>query len=371
MEEKLNFSLPEKKQKTLQADKLCIILLLIAIVLAAANLVLKLTEKKTSPERTSSAMSAEQTKQLAEKLAQRNLYERAAEVWQDYISSARLTGEELAKALYQTATMLEKANLYDRAIEYYYRSEAAAKLDELASQINSHIKECFEKSGKFSALRYELMERTSLKAQESPAGKIIAEIGAEKITEADLDAAIEKNIDNQLRAVAEFLAPEQLKEQKAKTLERFKDPQVRSQFLQGWIAQEILYRQALEENLAERPEVKQLINDMVRGALSQKLMDRQLADKINITETDLRTYYEANKDKYVERIADPNDPNDPNKVEQRQKSFDEARQEIMMNLSEEKRRDVQQQFIKQMMDKYNVIIHTSALSGKEQDETKQ
>jgi hypothetical protein len=47
-----------------------------------------------------------------------------------------------------------------------------------------------------------------------------------------------------------------------------------------------------------------------------------------------------------------------------QKSFDEVRQEVGAALLGEKRRDVQQQYIGEMMDKYNVIIHNAAIDGK-------
>jgi len=45
---------------------------------------------------------------------------------------------------------------------------------------------------------------------------------------------------------------------------------------------------------------------------------------------------------------------------ERQKSFDEVRQEVMRTLSSQKQQEVQNEYIEQMMDKYNVIIHTSA-----------
>ena len=257
--------------------------------------------------------------------------------------------------------MLEKAGEYAEALEYYYRSEITAKLSELEPQINSHIKDCFEKLGKFSALRYELMDRTSFKKSEKAGGKIVAEIGTEKITEADLDALIERAIDNQLAPITAFMTTEQLNEQKKKILEKYKSPSAKQQFLESWLIQEILYRQALEEKLPEEPKAKSVIEDLVHSALSQQLMNRELADKINITETDLQTYYEANKDKFVE----PANKEDPNSVE-RQKSFDEARQDVITALLSQKRQDVQTDLIKQMMDKYNVVIHTSALKSTEE-----
>jgi len=454
MEEKLDFSLPEKKQKYSLVPKLTVILLLVLMILTIINL-LKPSYEKLPSVNSASSLPEEKVKYLASKLASRNLYTRAARVWQNYLSFAEVPDTERAKALFQVGTLFEKAGLYEEAIEHYYRSEITAKLSELEQQINMHIKDCFERLGKFSALRYELMDRTSFKKSESAGGKIVAEIGAEKITESDLDAIIERTVENQLAPMTAFMTTEQLNEQKQKILEQYKDPSAKHEFLQSWISQEVLYRQALEEKLSEQPEVKGVIKDTVRSALSQQLMNKELADKINITETDLQTYYQANKDRYVEpakasishilvkdqqqadelvervkngedfseltkefsidqdtkdnagiidtdvrkgsyipfigELPELNDKifsaeagdvlSEPFKTEkgweiikvrekysERQKSFNEVRQQVITALLSQKRQDVQTDLIEQMMDKYNVIIHTSAIQNTEQDE---
>lgn len=450
MEGKLDFSLPEKKQKNAITNLIIIVLLLILIGLSASNMALRPAKDNQAPNVTSYSLSAEQTKQLAGKLAQRNLYIRAANLWKDYLAAGKFADAERARTLFQIGTLLEKANLYDQAIEYFYRSEIVAELNELKPQINAHIRNCFEKLGKFSALRYELMDRTSLEATPAAGAKIVAEIGAEKITEADFDAVIESEIENQLEPMAPFMTPEQFGEQKKKMLEQYKNPQAKQQYLQAWLAQEVLYRQALEEELAEKPEAKKLIDQLTRGALSQLLMNRELASKINITETDVQTYYAANKGKFIEparagishilledqqqaneligRIKDGEDfgelakqfsknentkekagkietevqedshipgigtyeelnkkifavdtskvLDEPFKTEkgweivkvetltpERQKALDEVSQQVISMLANQKRQDVQSSYIEQMMDKYNVIIHTSAMSG--------
>lgn len=455
MDEKLDFSLPEKKKAGPVVNKIIIVLLLTLVALGLANLLRRFSSGGSVPQVVTRGLSAEQTRQLATKLTQRNLYQQAAKVWQDYLARADLGDAERAKVLFQVGTALEKAGLYGEAIEYYYRSETVASLDELVPQINAHIKACFEKLGKFSALRYELMDRTAISEAETSGGEVVAEIGAEKITKADLDALIENNIGNQLSPMAAFMTTEQLNEQKKKMLDEYQSPQAKQQFLQSWLAQEILYRQALEEQLADRPKVKRLLDELARGLLSQQLMNEQLASKINITETDLQTYYAANKDKYVEpakadishilvgeeqqardlikRIKDGEDfatlakehsqdeatkqnggkidvevtpgsyvpvvgdvnglnakifaaetptvLDEPFKAEkgweivkvetqqaERQKGFDEVRQQVMMMLASQKRQDVQQDYIKQMMDKYNVIIHTSVLTPSKETE---
>jgi hypothetical protein len=363
MEEKLDFSLPDKKQKNSFASRTVIILFLVLIALGVANLLMKSGNHRLPAENPVLSLSREQTKQLAAKLASRNLYTRAAKVWQDYLFMGKLSVAEHAKTLFQIGTLFEKAGSFAEAIEYYYRSEAIAKLDELEPQINSHVKNCFEKLGKFSSLRYELMDRTGFEKSSSAGSKIVAEIGAEKITEADLDALIEAAIDNQLAPITAFMTTEQLNEQKKKMLQQYKDPAAKGQFLQSWLMQEIMYRQALEDELAEEPKVKGFIDELTRSALSQQLRNKQLAGKINITETDLQTYYQANKERFIE----PASQQDPNSVE-RQKSFEEVRDQISSELVNRKSQDVQQEFIKQLMDKYNVIIHTSALIPADKDE---
>jgi len=356
MEEKLDFSLPGNKPKSPVTGKIVILLLLVLLLLGVLNLTRKITPPNPVQPTTASQLWAEETKQLALKLARRNLYSRAAKVWQDYLAAAELGDVERAKALFQVATLLEKAGQFEEAIEYFYRAESAAKVDELSGQINTHIKDCFEKLGKFSALRYELMDRTSLDDSTQAGAKVVAEIGPEKITEADLDAIIENNIDNQLSPMAAFMTAEQLNEQKAKMLEQFRTSEARSRFLQSWLAQEILYRQALKEGLSDDAQVKKLLDDLARSVLSQEMMSRELAAKISITETDLQTYYTANKDKYIEPA------NEEEGTDERQKTFDEVRQQVMSELLDQKRQDVQAEYINRMMDQYNVIIHTSVLT---------
>ena len=143
MAEKLNFSLPEKKQKSSITNSIIMILLLILIGLSAANMTLRPATDNQASDRTSYSLSAEQTKQLAGKLAQRNLYTRAANLWKDYLSANKLADTEHARTLFQIGTLLEKANLYDQAIEYFYQfvkeskyelSSMPTKVDEIAAK---------------------------------------------------------------------------------------------------------------------------------------------------------------------------------------------------------------------------------------------
>ncbi len=47
---------------------------------------------------------------------------------------------------------------------------------------------------------------------------------------------------------------------------------------------------------------------------------------------------------------------------ERQKGFDEVRQQVTQELLRRKQQEVQQDYIKEIMDRHNVIVHTSALT---------
>ena len=453
MAEKLDFKLPEKKARGSVAGVLTVLLLILLVALVGANLFLALGGDKSTPA-TTDGFSPEQTKALATRLTQRGLHRQAAAAWQDYLATTVLAESERARTHFHIGDLLEKAGLYAEAIEHFYRSEAAAEVEELGPQINAHVKQCFERLGKFSALRYELMDRTSIDQGEPAGGKIVAEIGAEKITEGRLDALIEESIEDQLEAMRPFMTAEQLDEQKKQASTQLRAPQAKQEFLQNWLAQEVLYRQALEEKLAEKPEVKRLVHALTRDTLSRQLMNERLASRVNITDGDLQTYYTANKDTYVdparakishilvdeaeranellkrlregadfavmakESSLDESTKDNGGRVEadvlkgsfvsgigdseeinqaifgaagpalldrpfktdkgweivkveeyhgQREKGFEEVRQQVTMELARRKSQEVQQGYIREMMDTHKVVIHTSALAPTQQE----
>jgi len=295
----LNFSLPEKKAKSTGLS--VVIVLLVCVVAAQVGLFFVMKQPPTVPiAETTSLLNANQTRALATKLAQRSLYDQAAKTWQTYVGHTALSKEDQAKALFQVALMLEKAAHYDEAITYLYRSELTADVPDLTSEIDAHVKTCFEKLGRFSALRYELMQRTSLQNTPDAGAKVMAEIGPEKITEADLTAQIESMIDSQLAPMQAYMSPDQVLAQKKRMLEQVKTSKAKQEFLNSHLAQEILYREAVAGNLLEDSAVKSQLNSMTRSVLAQTLLQQELASKINITDSDLQTYYSAHKDQYKE-----------------------------------------------------------------------
>ena len=302
MPDELNLTLPERKQKPPSRSGAATVLLVLLLLLVIANLAVSLTGRSANRRPAAPAvLPAEDQKDLALKLERQGLHATAAEAWKEYMASASPDAREQANIWYRIGTLQQEAGSHEKALEAYYRSESLAVVDELAPEIGRRTQECLEALGKFAALRHELADRVGIKKGEQPAGtEVLAEIGKQKITKARLDQMVEEQVERQLAQFAAHLPPEQLNKQKEAMLRRFATPQARLQMLQQFIGQELLYREAREARLADDPATRALLRDVEKSILAQKAMERELADKIKITPTDVQTYYEAHKKDYVQ-----------------------------------------------------------------------
>jgi len=302
MADELKLTLPERGKKGSRFSKAVPMLLLVVLVVGVLNLYLLTVKYLPVSERSSGAeLSPDEVKNLALKLEKQQLRAAAVEAWKEYLKGAKAPGAERAKIWYRIGKLEQSAGNYERALNAFYRSEALGRVKELAPEISRRVGQCLESLGKFAALRYELEERTGVE-KGSPAGEeVVAEIGAWKITKARLDGLIEEQIDMQLSRLGAYLSPGQIKRQKEAMLKRFSSNKARLQLLNQIIAEEILSRRARELKLAEEPAVRNYLKDVEKKILAQKLIEKETREKINITEGDLKTYYEANKKKYMQK----------------------------------------------------------------------
>ena len=301
MADQLKLALPERAKGTSHFSKVVPALLAAVLVVGIVNLYFLKTEGgPASRGEIEARLSAGELKDLALKLEKQQLNSSAVEAWTEYLKSTEAASAERAKIWYRIGTLEQSAGNYENALNAFYRSEALAEVKELASEINRRVGECLEALGKFAALRYELAGRTGVE-ERPPAGEdVIGEIGVQKITNAQLDRMVEEQIELQLSQLAAYLPAEQIKQQKEAMLKRFSSSQARLQLLNQIITEEILSRRAREIRLAEEPAIRKFLKDVEKKILAQKLIEKEAREKINITEGDVKTYYEANKKKYVQ-----------------------------------------------------------------------
>ena len=236
---------------------------------------------------------------FALKLEQRGLTRPAIDAWTEYVRNEPLSAREQAGIWYRIGTLYQRVADYEPALAGYYRSEMLAELPETSQELKQRIAECLQAIGKLSVLRQEQRDRVTLGEQET-GGTVVAEIAGVQITETDLDQFIEDRLELQLSQYAQYLSPEQMAEQKEALFKQFATPEQRRLALEQLVVQEVLYRGARDEGIREDPATRALLLESERQIMAQRLLANSAAQQIQITDTDLQTYYKANLDRYRE-----------------------------------------------------------------------
>jgi hypothetical protein len=360
MTDKLDFSLPERNaDPSTSFSKTAIVLNMIILLMVCGIMVLLLKRigKETgAPKRC--LLSDTSQKELALKLEQQGLQDAAAGAWIEYINIADQKPADTARIWYRIGKLFQDARQYEKALDAFYRSEHFAKPEDISTDISRRVQECLESMGKFAALRDELASRVGMKnsavdnSSTSDRSSVVAEIGAQKITLSDLDHRIEKEINRQLSMIAPYMTDDAKNQQKETLLKQFSTTSQRERILNQFLAEEILYREARSSKLMEDPEVQSEIQNQERALLAQKVIQKAYADLIKITPGDLTTYYEAHKDEY----------------ENQQKKFADVQNEVYVALRAQKEQEVREYLLSQLKEKYDVVIHTSALPSDQKKE---
>ena len=300
MTEELNLSLPQRKPGPSGPSKLVTILLFFLLTVGVATLLITIfrTGGAKAPS-TSGQLSPDACKDLALKLEKQGLHDQAIETWREYLLLADISAEKRAKVWYRVGKLHQDAGRYEKALFAFYRSESFVRVAELETEINRRIEECLEAAGKFAALRYELVDRVGM--EKGAAGdEVLAEIGANKITKAEIDRRIEEQIERQITSFAPFMPEDERKNRKEALLKHFSSAQARLHALNQLVLEEILFRKAREEKLTDDQTVRAILRDTERSILAQQVLERELAGNIKITPGDLKIYYEAHKQEYID-----------------------------------------------------------------------
>ena len=372
MSKELDFSIPEAEKKSKKGSMtLLYILLALLVIVSGLNTVFLLT-KNSGRFKTGSSLTltGEEIKKLALKLEKQELNSQAVDTWKEYLTVADTDADEAAKIWYRIGKIHQNKGDFDNALSAYYRSESYSRPDDIKNEVNRRIQDCLESAGKFAALRYELGERVgknpgtdkdSKNITPGSGDKIVAEIGLYKITREDLDKKLEKFIESRISGLSRYLPPDRINQEKENLLKQYSSENGRRMFLEQYIIEEMLYRKAREDRIADTQPVIDDLKSLERSYLASKVLENTYTDEIKLTATDVKNYYEANKNKYVKKEKDGSE---------HQYEFDEVKDKAALDLMAEKEKDVQQNLLSQLREKYNVVIHNTALSSSESGENK-
>ena len=285
-------------------------------------------DKKNEP-----VLSADKKVNLANTYYNSELFEAAIREYTEYLTQYEMDDNRRANTYYTIANIyFERLNDYNKALENYLRIKHLYPESNLQREVGKKIVNCLERLERSQDAQRVLNKETALKPEEvaeHKPGEVIAKIGDKTITQGDLDFEIKQlppYIQSQINT---------------------RDKKI--EFLQQYIAEELLYDSAKRKGLENDKEVLAGTFRAKKRLMAQKILGTELEGKIDIKEADVELYYKANKEKYVEK--------DESGKTIRQKLFQECAQQVAQDLFLKRQEEAYKELITRLNKAENVMIY--------------
>jgi len=232
----------------------------------------------------SGTWTSEHQRALAGKLNGAGLTLEAIKEYEDYLRTAPLDKKQLANLSYTIGKMYMEEGKYEKALSLFYRVEIADPDTDLKIELGPKIINCLERTGKYNAAEYALNKRTSNREEKKgKTGQVAAIIGEEKIFVEDINLSID--------AMPEWMRKQvSTKEGKA-------------EYLKKYVADELFFRKGIKLEYDKSPELRKRLAAVEKELVVNKVLEQEIKNKIKIEDDDLKNFFEANKNRYVEKEA--------------------------------------------------------------------
>lgn len=78
-----------------------------------------------------------------------------------------------------------------------------------------------------------------------------------------------------------------------------RNPQLKEQFLDRWVDITLIAQEARDKKLDQDPEVQAKIEDIMNAVLAQEFLQREMGDKVKVTDDEIETYYNGHKEEFT------------------------------------------------------------------------
>ena len=117
-------------------------------------------------------------------------------------------------------------------------------------------------------------------AEENEEKEIIAKVGDQTITLSDLEQIIGYLSDNRQAMIEQ-------------------NPQVKESILRQYVQSIVISQQAKKEGFDKKPEVSQKLNFYSDSLLSNLYLEKQIGDKVTVTEEEIKAYYDEHRNEFT------------------------------------------------------------------------
>lgn len=280
------------------------------------------------------APATDKAREYVGALVENQLYDEAAAEYERLLAAPDLDDNQRANLCLIVADMYkDEAHDYAKALTYYLRLKHLHPKSKLADEVGPQVVECLERLGRSLDAQIELAAQTELepgKTKGAPEGKaVVARIGQREITYDDLEKEIRK-------------LPDYLRSQ-------FDAPEKKLEFLQSYLATELMYDKAKRLNLDKNPEIVEGAFQVKKSMMVQKLLEQEVQSAVKVTPEEVKLYYEAHKERY-RKEQDGKDIG--------QKTLAEASAEVEADLRREREQQAQQKMLQELMTAQDVQLYT-------------
>jgi peptidyl-prolyl cis-trans isomerase C len=283
------------------------------------------------------SISKESAREYANELYNRQLFKQSAEAYIDYLKNYKLSDREQANVSYTVGDIyFERLRDYENAMAYYIRAKYFNPSKDLKRSIDQKIIACQERLGRPEDAQQTLQEATSLepeKVRKKRPGAVVAVIGTRQITQGDIDFELSQ-------------LPQSIRSQ-------YQSKDKKLEFLKQYILTELLYDSAKRKGLDKDADVVDAAFQAKKQIMVQKLLQQEIEQKVKIDPEDVQLYYQANKDKYVQKDKDGNVI--------RQYRFEEVQQQVARDLAMERQQKFYEDLAQKLMRAESVKIYEDRL----------
>jgi len=270
-------------------------------------------------------INVENQKKYVNALMEKGLHLQAVKEYQKLLDASNLSRRESANISYLIGNIyMEDLNDYDGALTSYLKVRIFDPKSPLNSETDQKIIECLERTGRSFAAQKEMDKLTLLKEPKPVSrGMVVANIGKREITIEELE--------NQINKLPAYLQ------------EIYKTKPRQMEFLKQYIYTELLYDGAKRRNYDRDKDIIEQAFQIKRSLMVQKLIEEEIKDKIKVSDSEVKLYYESHKKEFVEN--------------EKQKSLEEVKDKIIKILESEKAREAEKELIERMLKAEKVVIY--------------
>jgi hypothetical protein len=289
-------------------------------------------EKKVQPK-----IDLQKQRDFANALYNRQLYHQSIAEYNDILHNYDLQPSEAANLNYIIGDIyFERVRDYENALAYYLKVKHLYPDSPLLAEVSKKIVECLERLQRSADAQQALDESALIEpseAKKSRPGEVIARIGKKSITTGDLEFEISQ-------------LPPYVKSQ-------LNDKSSKIDFLKQYIATELLYDSAKRKGLEKDKEVIEATFQAKRNFMVQKLLQEEISQSVDVQESEVKLYYDANKENYAKK-------DDKGKVIEL-RPFEEVKAKVMQDYIRKKQQEAYDQLIQRLMRAEAVQIYDDKL----------